>query len=141
MYEPWDHAHQLGVLITHHPLAGNLRGRYLHRRRLIILRPGMTSVEERSVLAHELVHAEFGDEDTPDLARWRRYEWRADRIAARRLISMESFLRACALHSHARLIAMELGVSPWVVRAFSKDLEARSPGLSRSGHGMDAAGF
>ena len=141
MYEPWEHARDIGVRVEHHPLAGNMRGRYFHRQGLIILRPGMSTVEERSVLAHELVHAENGDQDTRDAVTWARFEWRANRTAALRLITMDGFLRACALHTHPRLIALELGVSPWVVRAFSRDLEATTPGLARSGHGLDAAGF
>jgi hypothetical protein len=37
-------------------------GRYYHRLRTIVLRRGMSIVEQRATLWHELVHADRGDE-------------------------------------------------------------------------------
>lgn len=125
-YDPWAHAARIGIAVERHPLAAGMMGRYFHSRGLIVLRPGLTQVSERCVLAHEVVHAEYGDLDTEDEVRWARQEWRADRHAARRLIRSEDWRQAVRLHGHTRLVARELAVSPWVVRAYGRDLQSVS---------------
>lgn len=138
-YKPWIHAEELEVSVQHRHLPGELLGRYVHSERTILLKPNLSALAERCVLAHELVHAEYGDEDTRDRLRWQRQEWRADRIAARRLIHMDDYIRACSIRSHPRLVAMELNVAPWVVRAFTRDLEAQGVRIGGAGHGLDSA--
>lgn len=123
MYDPRENAHQLGVAVEHHPLAGE-HGRYIHARRLIVLRPGLTARIERCTLAHEVVHAEYRDEDTHDELRWARQEWRADRLAARRLIEPASWDAAWRIHRDPGSVAVELGVVGWVVHAYARDLRA-----------------
>jgi hypothetical protein len=62
-------------------------GRYYHRTRSIVLRSGLTLIEERRYLWHELVHADRGDElcHASEVN-----ERRVDREAARRAMPVKS---------------------------------------------------
>lgn len=60
------------------------RGRYYHEHRTIVLRRGLGLAEQRSVLWHELVHAERGDFRCQDPVLNARQEMSVDREAARR---------------------------------------------------------
>lgn len=88
-------------------------GAYDHRRRRILLARGLTPVEQRSVLAHELGHALFmhvGESEAGERA--------AERFAARVLIDPDALAAACAwTHDDAEL-ADELGVTVDIVRAY-----------------------
>ena len=87
-------------------------GMYLHDRRLILIRKGLDYWKRRSILAHELGHAFYGDEHHGDP----RLELRADQYAARLLISEDAYRAAEHLHGpHPGAIAHELGVTPDVV--------------------------
>lgn len=124
-YDPRTHAAELGVTVEYQPLAGALAGRYLHHRRLIILRPGLTARAERCTLAHEVVHAEYGDLDTTDPILHARQEARADRLAARRLIDPAAWDYAWRLHRDLRAVAVELDVTFWLAAAHAADVERR----------------
>lgn len=88
----------------------------------IVLDRRMTRVERRCALAHELRHVDHGDEqvahvgpDGPRLAR--RQEARADREAARRLISIDDLSAALVAHPHDGAAAAEqLDVTEKVLR-------------------------
>lgn len=100
-------------------------GMYLHDRRLILIRKGLDYWKRRSVLAHELGHAFYGDEQHGDP----RLELRADQYAARLLISEDEYRAAEHLHGpHPGAIAHELGVTPDVVTTWC-DIYSRA--LSR----------
>lgn len=98
-YSPWDHLEAMpDVTFGIHPLpAGD--GWWLPEQRAIVLDPRLSQVERRTVLAHELVHAERNDQnchhDGRDGARQaRRQEAHADKTAALRLISIDQLVDA-----------------------------------------------
>lgn len=88
-------------------------GAYDHARGRILLAPGLTPVEQRSVLAHELGHAlrmHVGSSDADERA--------AERFAARLLIDPDALRAACAWARDDDELADELGVTVDVVRAY-----------------------
>lgn len=120
MYDPWEHAEQLGLSVRYTPSLGTM-GLYEHGT--IWLLPDMAQRVERCVLAHELSHAVHGDEPTNDRALYARREQRADREAARWLIS-EGDLRRCAQTTDDMgAWALELDVTGWILTARLQDIE------------------
>lgn len=88
-------------------------GAYDHARRRILLSPGLTPVEQRSVLAHELGHAlrmHVGSSPADERA--------AERFAARLLIDPAQLRAACAWARDDVELADELGVTVDVVRCY-----------------------
>lgn len=75
--------------------------------RRILLHPGLTAVEARCVLAHEIVHAERGP--SPEWARSKE-ERIADAEAARRLIPLDDLADALVWSHHPGELAELLGV-------------------------------
>ena len=88
-------------------------GAYDHRRRRILLARGLTPVEQRSVLAHELGHALFMHVDESAAA-----ERAAERFAARVLIDPDALATACAWTHDDGELADELGVTVDIVRTY-----------------------
>lgn len=95
------------------PLPPDWLGAYDDARRRILLARGLTPVEQRCVLAHELGHALHGhaggsaaDERT------------AERFAARVLIDPAALRAACAWARDDAELADELGVTVDVVRTY-----------------------
>lgn len=85
-----DMADALGVTIDYVEL--HMRdGEYRHDLRRIRLREGMTPRKERSVLAHELAHAIWGDVPSKFGPINARQERRADEWAALQLIAPEAY--------------------------------------------------
>lgn len=118
MYDPWQHAASLGLVVRHVPHLPN-QGTY--RTGQIDLRDGLRRRVERCVLAHEIAHAVNGDEPTNDPYLYARRELRADRDAARRLIP-DSFLRHVVIGSDdPGQWALELDVTSWILEARLKD--------------------
>lgn len=98
-------------------------GEYIHQRRLIRLRAGMTQRLHRSVLAHECAHAVFGDEPTMFGPANAKQERRADEWAALRLIHHDDYRAAEQLHhGHAGAIAHDLGVVRSIIEAYQRVL-------------------
>nr|DAT36523.1 MAG TPA: Ribosomal silencing factor during starvation [Caudoviricetes sp.] len=60
-YDPWAHARELGLRVLWGDPGDGLLGLYDHDTRIIVLREGMSQMQSRCVLAHEIVHAEHGD--------------------------------------------------------------------------------
>lgn len=113
----------LGVRVEYAKLASDRDGEYIHARRLIRLRHGMTERLHRSVLAHECAHAVFGDEPSMFGPVNRKQERRADEWAALRLIDHETYKRAELIHhGHAGAIAHDLGVVRSIVEAYQQIL-------------------
>lgn len=108
-----DHAHAQGIRVFWRPLHGR-RGQWSARHRCIWLDPSLTDIEARSLLAHELGHAYYGDTgpQPPHI------EDRAWRHAARLLITDETYAAAEALHHSTPAIADALEVSREVVHAY-----------------------
>lgn len=87
-------------------------GQYHHGLRRITLDPRMPKRQRRSVLCHELRHAEAGDEHTACDRANLRQEQAADQRAARLLIDVRDLARAMVVHDcHHSAVAVELHVS------------------------------
>lgn len=112
-YSPWGElALQPQLTVEWVLLAGDRLGQYVDATLTIQLDPRMCRRQARSVLAHELRHAEYGDVVTDctrgDLAQ----ERRADREASHLMINVHDLARALTMHDqHLSATAVELGVS------------------------------
>lgn len=96
-------------------------GAYDDPRRRILLAPGLTPVEQRCVLAHELGHAlrmHVGASAADERA--------AERFAARVLIDPVALRAACTWAHDDDELAEELGVTVDVVRAYRALPRARA---------------
>lgn len=92
-----------------------LLGYYSPEHQIIVLRMDLTPFEKRSVLAHEIAHAHYGDScsEGPE-------ERRANRFAAALLIKPEQYAAAENIDPHPAAIADELGVTPKVVENYQQ---------------------
>lgn len=104
---------QLQVDVTCAPLPADWLGAYDHPRRRILLARGLTPIEQRSVLAHELGHAVFMHAGTSAAG-----ERAAERFAARVLIDPQQLAAACTWAHDDQELAEELGVTVDVLRAY-----------------------
>lgn len=116
MYDPWTHAEELNLRVVEGNPGHGLRGLWAGNR-TIIIRKGLTTIQARCTLSHEIVHAQY---DEPLIPRHLspKAEARADRIAAQRLISPTDFERAARLYENPDLIAHELQVTPKILNAY-----------------------
>ncbi len=123
MQHLFDLAEMQGIRIEYAPLRGR-DGEYRHDLKLIRLREGMSPRRLRSVLAHELGHAAFGDVPSPYGPLRARQERRADEWAALRLITLDAYRDAELIRDgHIDSMAHDLGVIPRIVGAFRRVLE------------------
>lgn len=114
-----DYARMIGVAVVYAPLPADRDGEYDHPRRIIRLREGMSSRHHRSVLAHELGHAAFGDVPSRYGPVNAKQERRAEEWAALRLIPLDEYRRTEQIHrGHAGAMALDLGVLRSTVEAF-----------------------
>ena len=123
MYVPRDHAAELGVPIIDYPLRADF-GRYVTQLGAILIKPRMRAALERSVIAHELVHAERHECQTGVPLLDLRMERNADRVASLRLIDEDELLDLMRWSTDPGRWAIELGVTADL-------LEARVAQLSR----------
>lgn len=132
MQHLFDYAEALGIDIDYMPLAHKGRdGEYDHRRQLIRLQPGMSARLKRSVLAHELAHAVFGDVPSKFGPVNAKQERRADEWAALRLIHLDDYREAELIREgHAPSMAHDLGVVTRIVHAYQRVIERE---LTRTG--------
>ena len=91
LYDPRSHAADLGVPIVEYPLRADL-GRYIPDLHTILIRPRMRAAFERSVLAHEVVHAERRECQTGVPLLDLRMERNADTTASLRLIEEDRLI-------------------------------------------------
>lgn len=119
---PWD-ALPEDVILTDAPIAE--RGRYYHRLKTIVLRRGMRLVEQRSVLWHELIHAERGDEACDERTETNRIE----REAARRAIDVFELADAMRWSDQLAEVADELKVTEDLLRVRLDHLHPAERGL------------
>lgn len=123
VFSPHEHAERLRIPIVYVPGLPE-PGRWYPTRREIRLRAGMTAMQERSVLAHELAHAILGHpHSTPKL------EAQADRWAARRLVTVDDLERVAMESDDPGRWCVDLVVTPHLLTiAMSlhrRELEAR----------------
>lgn len=119
-----DYAANIGVTIEYTRLPADRDGVYDHDARRIRLRRGMSARHHRSVLAHELGHAAFGDMPTRFGPVHAKQERRAEEWAALRLIDLDDYRHLEAVHAgHPGAIAVDLDVMRSTVIAFQGLLE------------------
>lgn len=111
-YSPWDElAAREDIELAWKQMCGRV-GEYQHHLRRITLDPRMPKRQVRSVLCHELRHAEAGDVHTACERANVRQEQAADRRAARLMIDARDLARAMIVHDcHHSAVAVELRVS------------------------------
>lgn len=118
--DPYQLAEALGVPILYtRRLSGSLG---VTDGKRIWLRRGMTSAVERSTLAHELAHILLGHTSCQD----GRGEARADRLAARLLVSLGEVERELRRCSSIEALADSLGVDVRMARVAVEILCHRS---------------
>lgn len=111
-YSPWDELAARRDIELHWREMHDRVGQYQHDLRRITLDPRMPRRQIRSVLCHELQHAEAGDEHTVCERANLRQEQHADRRAAFKMIDVRDLARAMVLHDcHHSAVAVELHVS------------------------------
>ena len=109
-------AAQLGITITEHH--GGLPGWYCHTDSTISIRNDLSIAMAKSVLAHELAHAYYGDEPGHDDERLER---RADQWAAHLLISPTEYELAESIYGpYPGAIASELEVTLHLVQVWAQ---------------------
>ena len=121
-YDPWAHARELGLRVLWGDPGDGLLGLYDHDTRIIVLREGMSQMQSRCVLAHEIVHAEHGDMPLKDADPiWcAQREQRCDEVAAGRLIDAAAYVRAMQVFPHClHSLARSLHVTPDIATAFA----------------------
>lgn len=115
-YDPYLHAAALGLTVIH--TEADLRpqddGAYFIDRGTIHLRPGMRSVQEWCVLAHENFHAVNGHADSGP-----KNEVIADRDAAEVLVDRARLIELMSWTPDLARWAHELGVTPKVVIVYT----------------------
>lgn len=114
-----DFADALGVTIDYRHMREDRDGQYIHAKKAIHLRPGMHARHHRSVLAHELAHAVFGDVPSKFGPVNAKQERRAEEWAALRLIDHDEYRHIeGAYDGNSAGIALELGVMTSIVTAY-----------------------
>lgn len=120
----YDMAEALGVRVEHADLTHLERdGDYNDRTNTIRLQHGMSRRLHRSVLAHELAHAVFGDVPSKFGPVNAKQERRADEWAALRLIDHHDY-RIAEEHcdGNVQLLAQDLDVIDDIVKAYQRVL-------------------
>lgn len=118
-YDPWEHAHRLELVVHRGTLSSpDHDGEYYDRERLVMLRRGLTWRQERCVLAHEIVHAEYRDRPTTDPHVHAKREARCDRIAAHRLIHPEQLQRTMREYRDAGDWCLELDITADLLQVY-----------------------
>lgn len=94
---------------------GGPKAAWIPARNIVTVRVGMDDVTTLCALAHELGHAHYGDPPGHHGA----HELRADRFAARLLVSPIDYAAAEALYGpQPQLLANELGVTVKVLKTW-----------------------
>lgn len=129
-YDPHAELEQLGIAILREWLRDTW-GAWVPSRRIVVVASGLSGVEERCVLAHEVEHilADDGGCGTGPISM--RAERRADLRASRKLIALSDFCRLRQVADNEYDLASELQVTPWMLRARAADLEGRWLGTSK----------
>lgn len=120
------YAASLGVTVSSLPtgeLDQGVMGVYDDEAKMILIDRGLTYVQKRCTLAHELVHWVYGDNACDPVFRAKE-EHRARRQAAGMLISSVEYSMAEEMYdSNPLMIARELDVTVQVLRDYQKSVE------------------
>lgn len=119
MHQLLQLADELGLRVIER--RGSKRGGFHEGSKTIRLNPGQSTRAMRSVLAHEIAHAIFGDVPSPYGPQRARQERRADEWAAKYLITPSAYADAEQRRGvHASALAFELGVTVELVEAYQR---------------------
>lgn len=112
-----DMAHIMGVELRHHH--GLPKGWYSPSLRVISTMRGMAVWDYKSTLAHELGHAVYNDQKTGRDDFDQRQEDRADRFAAKLLISDDELKHLAPWHgTDYHSLAIDLEVTPRLLKVY-----------------------
>lgn len=130
-FDPWCWATNAGLVIHHDALPAGRRGEYWPDRHTIVLSPMLTAIQEYCTLSHECGHHALGH-----AAGYHGPQERAaDEWAANQLVSLVEYQLTEALYGrNPAAQAEELGVTPWVIRAYRRMLKREnlySPHLAK----------
>lgn len=113
-YSPWKHVASMpDVLVDFDDDLPSGHAWWSPTHRVILMAKGLTSVQRRCALAHELAHVETGDcqVDGPDGERLeRRHELAAERTAALRLVPLDDLMDSLAWCLSLDEVAHELHI-------------------------------
>ena len=111
-YDPFAHAEQLGLTVIERPIR-TANGLWIPDHNLIVLKSGMKARHRRSVLAHEIGHAELSHRDDRP-----KHEKQADRYAAERCINYDELIELGGWLECPHQVAVELGVTHRLLRVY-----------------------
>jgi Zn-dependent peptidase ImmA (M78 family) len=129
-YNPHAVLEKLGIPVLRQWLRDTW-GVWVPKDCVVVVADGLSPVEERCVLAHEIEHIHAGDTGCGSGPVNMRAEKRADVQAARKLIALSDFCAARQWAETEQQLAAELQVTPWMLRTRAADLEGRWLGTSR----------
>jgi hypothetical protein len=110
---------ELGVVVVDGAVPVGTWGSYCALTHTITLLVGLSAIQRKCVLWHEISHALHGH-----VGKHADQEELANTWAARQLIRLEDYVEASACWSHIRDVARHLEVIPSMVRAFEASLTA-----------------
>ncbi len=126
-WNPWREAgRHLDVEVIVGPCP--LPGLYFPDESAIVVGSGQSRAMRRSALAEELGHHVLRHRPHPDPLETARLEYRAQRWAASRLISLEQLAEAMAAAASWSEVAEHLDVDEWIARQRAREL---TPGERR----------
>lgn len=111
-YSPWVDAHRRypDIHIEWHAIAP-VRAAWVPSERVILIDASLSVVERRCALAHEIAHIDTGDMPTGLCWYAARQETNADKLAARRLVSVHDLAARARYCTDVRELAAELDVT------------------------------
>ena len=111
-YDPWEHAHQLGLTVIVQPLR-TAHELWLPEHNTLLVHSRLRSVHQRNALAHGIGHAALAHPDDRP-----KHEQQADIFAARNLIDPEELADLYKWCPDEQRIVSELGVTTRLFRAY-----------------------
>lgn len=120
-YDPYTHARNLHIPVIYRSLPReDIDACWSEEHQAIFVRPNLHGIVERCAIAHEIVHAEYGD-----VGQDKHQEDRADRISARRLVRPSSVYEALELTDDLERVALEIRVTEKVMTIFLREFANR----------------
>ncbi|MEV7358165.1 ImmA/IrrE family metallo-endopeptidase [Kitasatospora sp. NPDC091276] len=129
-YDPHAELDRMGIPVVRQWLRDTW-GAWSPEHRIVVVAQGISPVEERCVLAHEIEHILAGDVGCGG-ATSVRAERLADLRAARKLIGLSDFCAARQWAASPAELAAELGVTGWILKTRAIDLEGGAQWLGTS---------
>lgn len=133
-YSPGEILDRLGVPVIRTWLRDTW-GAWSAEHGKVVVASGLSAIQERCVLAHELEHVLAGDTGCATGALAARQERRADREAARKLIAISDLCAVAQWADDVRVAAVELRVTERLLRVRLNELDGEGwpwPGTSKT---------